>query len=103
MLKKVAVTFFAFVGLLTLPYLIWRISIHATANEGFWFSYYCGEWPVRFSEVDSNHDKQVSWQEARAACSGWLNRRELGDNACIEYIEPKTGAARFTSCRVGPL
>ena len=100
MLGKAAVIFLAAVGLLTLPYLGWRTSIHATADEGFWFSYYCGDWPVKVSEVDANHDRHVDRQEASAACSGWLNRREFKARACVEYMEPKTGVPIYMSCRV---
>lgn len=101
--KTIATVFLATIGLLALCYVGWRTAIHATAQEGFWFSYYCGEWPVTLSETDLDHDRKISRQEARATCQGWLKRREVNGRGCIEYIEPKTGVAAYTSCRVEPL
>lgn len=88
------------VGLVTIGYISWRIAIHATAEEGFWFSYYCSEWPVTLAETDLNHDRQVSKSEASATCAGWIHRREINGRACIEYMEPKTGEPIYTACRM---
>lgn len=100
--RIVATVFLAVIGLPTLGYVAWRTAIHATADEGFWFSYYCGEWPVTLSEADLNHDRRISRSEASATCQGWLNRREINGRACVEYMGPKTGVPIYTSCRVDP-
>jgi hypothetical protein len=100
MLRIIATALLAAIVIPVLAYASWRIAIHATAEEGFWFSYYCSEWPVTVAEADLNHDLKISRQEASAMCSGWLNRREINGKACIEYMEPKTGTPIYTSCRV---
>lgn len=87
-------------GIIAIVYAAWRISIHLMAEEGFWFSYYCSEWPVTLSETDLNHDKQISRSEASYTCMGWLNRHEINGRACIEYMEPKTGVPVYTACRL---
>jgi hypothetical protein len=100
MLKNISRLVLIAVGLVTIGYITWRIAIHATAEEGFWFSYYCSEWPVTLSEADSNRDHIISRTEASNTCTGWKNRREINGRACIEYVESKTGEPIYTLCRL---
>lgn len=86
--KTIATVFLAIIGLLALCYVGWRTAIHATAQEGFWFSYYCGEWPVTLSETDLDHDRKISRQEARPrAKAGSNDERSMAEDVLSTWSQ----------------
>jgi hypothetical protein len=100
-MKKSLLALLVIIGLITIIYNIWHLTIYASDKNGFWFSYYCSDVPVTTAETDKNNDGYVQREEALEKCSNlWLLRRDINGKACIEYMGSKVGIPLMTACRL---
>ena len=100
-MKKSLLALLVIIGLITIIYNIWHLTIYVSDKNDFWFSYYCSDIPVTLAETDKNKDGYVQREEASEKCSNlWLLRREINGKTCIEYVETKVGIPLMTACRL---